>query len=269
MGNSNLEGFDSHLDDEDCVNDDGYFIVYENDKEQFDIKVEINTKKTDNPPKEFIELYSNVEAASAIIKSLNKTEESIKRKYFNKLLSLAQAGLVSSSANPELAEASLIRLKEEIVIIEGRRIKNNYMKVLGIYALVIAAISLIVYETLQILNKYDELAALMLLGTGTMLGTWVSFGARKMDLKFEELSVIEKDMMQPFIRLIYIYLSAIVMALFLMTGIVQLKVGTLDATNMISDYKVPLLVGIICGLVESRIGVKVYKHANNIIGSDE
>lgn len=244
----------------------GFFIVLENPNEPFDIQCQINPNAKGKPPKEYQVLYNKVESCGSIIKSLNKTEEGVKRKYFNKLLSLAQAGLVSEKANPELAEDALKKLKEEIVLIEGRRIKNQYMKILGLDALIGAGISLLLYAIFQCAFINNDLASFMLLGIGAMAGTWVSFGARKMNIGFEELSFIEKDMMEPVIRLVFIYLATIIMALFLMTGIVQIKIGTVDTANMLADYKVPLVVGAICGLVESRIGVRVYKQANTIIG---
>ena len=39
---------------------------------------------------------------------------------------------------------------------------------------------------------------------GAMVGAWVSYGARKFQLEFEDMSLIEKDMVEPIIRLIYI-----------------------------------------------------------------
>lgn len=246
----------------------GYFMVGENPDEPFDIKVEINPM-VGKPPREYVTLYNNIEFASSIIKSLDNTDENTKRRYFKKLLSLAQAGLVSKGANPELAEDSLEKLKEEIVISEGRRIKNKYMKSLGLEALIIAMVSLLAYAAICYWFENNEIASLMLLGVGAMMGTWVSFGARKMQIKFEELALMEKDMMEPLIRLLFIYTSTIIFAFFLITGIVQVKIGTVDTSNIISDYKVPLIIGIICGLVESRIGVRVYRQASGIIGKDE
>ena len=246
--------------------DIGYFLVIKNPNDEFDIQCQINEKATGKPPKEYIDLYNDIESASSIIKSLDKTSVEIKRKYFDKLLSLAQAGLVSSCANPELAGGALKKLKEEVIIVEGRRIKNGYMKRLGIVAIIISAISIIAFLIAHLgFDCKSEYLAFLLLGTGAMVGAWVSFGARKFKIQFEELSIIEKDQMEPIIRLLFIYLSTCIFALFMMTGILQIKIGNVDTKNFTTDYKVSLLVGSICGLVESRIGVKIYKHADNMV----
>ncbi len=243
----------------------GLFIVYKNPDEEFDICCEINENFPRKPPKKYRELYSNVELACAIIKSLDYTDKSTKEKYFKKLLSLAQAGLVSKAVNPDLAQDALDKLKKEIMIIEGGRIKNKYMINLGFAALIIALISSLIFA-FSIYFNFLELASFALISIGTMAGVWLSFGVRKLIIKFEELSVIEKDMMKPFIRLIFSLLSTLLFALFIMTGIIQVKAGSFDTSNMANDYKVPLIFGAVCGLIENRIGVRIYNQAKDAIG---
>lgn len=244
----------------------GCFLVLENPDEPFDIKFQINERASERPSREQMELYNECERACSVIKSLDRTDEAIKRKYFVKLLSLSRAGLVGRASNPELAHDSLDRLKEEIVLIEGRRIKNGYMKRLGAYVLAGLAVFAVVWLMATYCAGCNEAAAFALLGIGAMLGAWVSFGARKFEIRFEELSAVEKDMMEPLVRLVFIYASTALMTLFIISGMIEIKVGSLDTANMASDPKAPLVVGAVCGLVESRIGVRVYHHANSVVG---
>ena len=51
---------------------------------------------------------------------------------------------MANPAQTETAEFALMKLKDEIVLVEGKRIKNHYMKYLGIDALIIGAIASIV-----------------------------------------------------------------------------------------------------------------------------
>lgn len=244
----------------------GYFLVVVNPDEPYDIKFQINEKAKERPTREQMELYSKSERACSVIKSLHQTDEPIKQKYFAKLVSLSQAGLVGKVSNPVLALESLDRLKEEIVLIEGRRIKNGYMKRLGAYALAGVVIFVLFYRATTYCIGNSEASAFALLGIGTMVGTWVSFGARKFEISFEELSAVEKDMMEPLVRLVFIYASTVIVMLFILSGMMEIKIGSLDTANMASDSKVPLAVGAICGLVESRIGVKVFNQANSVVG---
>lgn len=244
----------------------GCFTVQQNPDDEFDIKVGVIPNSEVKPTKEQIKLYNEQEAACSIIKSLDNTDTAIKKKYFSKLLTLTQAGLVGISPETELALDSLERLKEEIVIVEGKTIKNRYMARLGLYA----GIGIVVFAILCAVFTYccacQTLRAISFLGIGTMIGTWVSFGARKFEMKFEELSVIEKDMMEPVIRLVFIFLSAVIFLFFMITGIIEIKVGSLDTKEILNDYRVPLIIGVVCGLVESKIGIKVHKKATTIIG---
>ena len=137
---------------------------------------------------------------------------------------------------------------------------------LGLYAGVGAILFVVLCVVFSYCFYCQTLRAISFLGIGTMMGTWVSFGARKFEMKFEELSVIEKDMMEPIIRLVFIFLSAVIFLFFMIAGIIELKVGLLSTTEVLSDYRVPLIIGMICGLVESKIGIKVHKQASNIIG---
>lgn len=244
----------------------GCFTVGQNPDDEFDIKVGVIPNSEVKPTKEQMKLYNEQEAACSIIKSLDNTDKAIKLKYFSKLLTLTQAGLVGISPETELALDSLERLKEEIVIVEGKTIKNRYMARLGLYA----GIGIVVFAILCAVFTYccacQTLRAISFLGIGTMIGTWVSFGARKFEMKFEELSVIEKDMMEPVIRLVFIFLSAVIFMFFMITGIIEIKVGSLDTKEILNDYRVPLIIGMVCGLVESKIGIKVHKQATTIIG---
>ena len=263
-----IEATETDTDSEICSEDEflGCFTVQQNPDDEFDIKVGIIPNSEIKPTKEQTKLYNEQEAACSIIKSLDNTDTAIKRKYFGKLLTLTQAGLVGKAPETELALDSLERLKDEVVIVEGKRIKNRYMARLGLYAGIGMLFFSILCAVFSCWFICQTLRAISFLGIGTMIGIWVSFGARKFEMKFEELSVIEKDMMEPIIRLVFIFLSAVIFLFFMIAGIIEIKVGLLDTKEVLSDYRVPLIIGMICGLVESKIGIRVHKQATSIIG---
>ena len=118
---------------------EGHFLVCENEEEEFDISFQVNSTMDSVIPKDQQELYVKAESACNIIKALENTDKQTKKKYFDKLLSLSQVGLVANPAQTETAEFALMKLKDEIVLVEGKRIKNHYMKYLGIDALIIGA----------------------------------------------------------------------------------------------------------------------------------
>ena len=244
----------------------GYFVVAANNDETFDIKCELHPKAAKkNIPEEQQNLYVAVESANNVIKSLRNTKDEIKQKYFNKLLSLAQAGLVGKDAQPELTLKSLAKLKGEIILIEGQRIKNDYMKDLGTKAAILFGIAAVLYCGSKCLEITQPFSMYLLIVMGSFVGTWVSFGARKFSISFELLSLVEEDMMSPWIRLLYIGVCSVILALFLNTQLVKLSIGAIS-TSSLQDYtELQLSLGILCGLIESKIGINLYKKAVTVI----
>lgn len=247
----------------------GYFKVSRNSSEEFDIICELDAKSAKEPVSESQKtLYLEVENATSVIKSLQNTSHDVKKKYFDKLFTLTQAGLMGETAQPELAMKSLVKLKNEMVMVEGQRIKNDYMKMLGVRALIISIVSIATYYALLI-SGISEFGAYFLAVAGSSVGTWLSFGARKFTISFEELSVLEEDMMSPWIRLLYIGACSAVFILLLNTQLISLGVGTVSTVGIMSQPELQIAVGVLCGLVESKIGVNIYKRAVTLIESSD
>lgn len=247
----------------------GCFVVYENKEEQFDIKCELHPEYAkETIPAEQETLYNEVESANNVIKSLHNTKDDIKTKYFRKLLSLAQAGLVGETAQSNLALKSLDKLKAEMILIEGQRIKNDYMKKLGGKAAILCILAFAVYLLCQYCEILQPFSMYSLAFIGALLGTWISFGARKFNITFEQLSLLEEDMMEPWIRLLYIGICSIVFMLFLNTQLVTISVGGISTTTIKQSQEIQLSVGVLCGLIESKIGINIYQKAVNILSND-
>lgn len=249
---------------------DGYFIVSENVEEPFDIKCELRPDMEEDVPEIQSRLYCEVESVCNAIKALENTSEDIKRKYFNKLLSLVQVGLVpEKNAQPKMALLSLDKLKSEMLLVEGKRIKNNYMKKLGGFALLLGCLVAVV---MVIIYKFFQNSLFCMIGYtwfGAMVGTWISFGARKFELKFEDLCCVEKDMLGPVIRLIYIGICALIFELFFICGVISITFGNITTESIRNSAEIQMLVGVICGLVESKIGIDIYKRANSALKIQE
>lgn len=245
---------------------EGYFVVSENQSEKFDIKCELRPDVKDEVPEEQSLLYADVEDTCNVIKALNKTTEDVKQKYFDKLLSLAQVGLVPEcGAQPRMAMISLEKLKAEMLLVEGKRIKNQYMRRLGITATILAGIIGVITSVCYAITKMNAFSMIGYTWLGAMAGAWVSYGARKFRLAFEDMALIEKDMLEPVIRLIYIGVCALIFELFLSCGIATVTVGSITTKGLTSDIQTQILIGVLCGLIESKIGIDIYKKANSAL----
>ena len=248
----------------------GCFVVYENEDEQFDIKCDLRPDIDGEVPELQSLLYSEIENTSNVLKTLEKTSDDIKRKYFKKLLNLAQVGLVpQNGAQPKMAMIALEKLKNEMLRIEGKRIKNQYMKRLGIIAIILSILIGSIMYILSYLLKNDIFSMMGYTWLGAMVGAWVSYGARKFELEFEDMSIIEKDMVEPTVRLIYIGICSLIFELFLSCGFATITVGDITTEGIKNQQEIQILIGIICGLVESKMGIDIYKKANSVVDITE
>ncbi|HHD2603648.1 hypothetical protein ACV3R5_06110 [Clostridium perfringens] len=243
----------------------GCFYVKENDKSEYDIQC---LKKDENCDGSIPEIQTKVylmsEDISKVIRLLIGTNKEKKDEYFDKLLSATRVGLVGDNAQPEMALLSLEKLKSEMLLNESGRIKNNYMTILGIASFIMIVISSIIIFILKeknifYLNKY------IFIFQGAMIGAWVSFGARKIELKFEELGIIEKDFLNPILRLILIGTCSIILYLFISCNIVSFKVGSFSSDLVNTSIEAQYLFGIICGLLEYKIAINIYDKASTIV----
>ena len=247
--------------------------IYENPDEKYDIKFELLDKNEDDEqseslPEEIKDLHKNIEKTSNVIKSLIYTTDATKEKYFNKLLKLAQVAFISEKLNAlEIASNYLEVLKQEMLLVEGKRIKNVYMIRLGISAIIYLVIPWIIYLIINYLgyspNNYFIYA---LVWDGAMVGTWISFGARKFTITIEDLSSIEEDKMNILMRLPYIGLCSLIFLLFIKSGLFNITLGDSSIKDaLLNNFEMQLLLGVIAGLLESKLGIKIYEKANNLI----
>jgi len=200
-----------------------------------------------------------------------KTMTAIQRRYAayqDKLLGIAQIGL-QTPADPNSARQWLEELRADILLREGPRVKNGYMMRLGRAAAALAAVSAVVYLVLRdnpqvshLLYAYRNLFVLL---TGTMIGTWLSFGLRRPKIVFKDLSALEGDMMEPAVRLIFTGLIAITIAFVFATGMVNVNIGGLNSANLLFNGRSALLIGMLLGVSELALPGVLTRRASQFV----
>ncbi len=246
----------------------GFFRVFRDTENPNDIHFQqIELAEGEVIPEDQLKLRDDVDNAQTTIRMLFLNEPKKFEEYFKSLLSLAQLGLVGNSANPSLATRALSSLKHEILAREGGRIKNQYMRELGkaslLFGLPVLFLAILIH---QYANEMVTLRSFLFLWVGSMAGVWLSFGSRKIELKFEELNILEKDRLSPSIRLIFAGLLTIVVGLLVSTKAVILELGGLSTESFLENIQIPLLIGIFCGLSEQALSTKVAQHASDFLG---
>ena len=246
----------------------GFFIVYRDSPNDKDIHFQQSELKDGEViPDDQLELRDKIDSALTTIRILFEDQRERFEEYFRPLLSLAQLGLVGNSANPALSQRALDSLKFEIVSREGGTIKNGYMKKLGLASLILGLPA--VFLGILIRNFAPDLNTLesfLFLWTGCMAGVWLSFGARKIQINFEELGILEQDRLNPSIRLIFAGLLTLIIGLLIATRTLVLQLGDFTTANLTSDIKAQLLIGALCGISEQALSSKVSQHAKDFLG---
>ena len=185
--------------------------------------------------------------------------------YVRKLFGIARVGLVGP--NVELANLALERLRDEFVAHEAGRIKNAYVRSLGFAAVFAAALlfgmyAMIEYSVFLTSRFWADHKVFLLAAGGSAIGTWLSFSIRRVTLPFDQLAVLEEDLLDPSVRVIFVVLLTIMVCLLFWTGAINLEIGELKTKLRNSDGNLPigaiaLLIGLFCGIAERALATAI------------
>jgi hypothetical protein len=254
---------------------EGTYYVGDNPDDPRDLLIAIRTPEGTVPEGQK-NLHRDVERTLSTLRMLLLDNDRLFREYYGRIRSLAQAGLSIPNANPEIAQQFLDDIKSDIISRFGGKVKNRYMRSLGIHALLLATGALIILGVVtHVPNLWDvaqvfrplasALPPFLLLWVGCMAGVWLSFGARKRTLELQELLVIEVDQVEPLLRLVFTGLLSMVVGLFVSTGLLTIEVGGFSTKNFDSRPDVPLLLGVFLGLSEQVLSGRLLTRATQVV----
>jgi len=227
-------------------------------------------RQGDDPiPPNQARLMSEVEATLTILRMICPEDNKFEL-YFIPLLSLSKAGAGDDPARPDLALLSLQSLKMDVLAREGGRIKNQHMKALGKWVIIIGLPMLFVAIVFHIISLKSPgvspiISQFLFLVAGCVAGVWLSFGARKTILRFEDLNIPEEDRLDPAIRIFFASLLTVILGLLFSTGAVTVMVGKITTDQINFSIRVALLLGLACGFSEQALSQKVSHHLSTFL----
>lgn len=240
----------------------GAFVVMRNPDEPHDVLFQTRTDRPVASDEQLL-LKDEVEHALMVLRTLFPTGGARFESYFAPLLSLAQVGLSADPAQPAVARRALLALKNQVLVWEGARIKNRYMKELGLRSVLLAIPPALICV---LVRKYYPpgtlFAQFAMLWAGCMAGVWLSFGARKTAWSFDDLHIPEQDRLEPFVRLFFAGLLTIIIGLSFSTGTIVVTVGAVSTSDINDNLRVALLIGMLCGFSEQILSSRVAQHAS-------
>jgi hypothetical protein len=252
----------------------GYFMVSQ-DGDNLDILYQVAKGATGSCPDDQLVLKNDLESTEAALKVLYPDPQA-RLPRFRELLSLAQVGL-QGDAEPKVAASALINLKHSILTTEGSARKNRYLKELGKLAAgfagpLLALAALLKYGFPQLPPILDPtfvtlVITFALLLAGSMIGAWLSYGLRTETLTFDDLTTPEEDRLDPGVRLVFVGVLTLVVALALYLGVVEISLGKISSHDVVHRNSLALLVGVLLGASERALTGQVIKLVSNLLPS--
>jgi len=231
--------------------------------------------------------------------AFQKQEPVLFREYFERLLSTAQAafaptGFFESPLN------DLELFKTEVVQIAGSRIKSRYTFRLCLIvlktSLAIALAGLLIQllvVTMSIAAPANTQAAASLpkmaifygllkweadfsfahtglLLAGAMWGLLFASMTRNIDPTFDTLVTPDADLMEPWVRLLFFGIPALVISLLFQTELVSISFGERVSTSQINDNAVvAFLIGLLLGIAERALPKEVELWSKRILPNSQ
>lgn len=198
----------------------------------------------------------------------------LRSEYLQKLADIARNGLQHSHV--DLAKLALEGFRSEFVIQEAGRIKNTYLRTLGAAAgtgAVFFFVILVARSYLHAESIWNYREGFLLAAAGSAIGTWISFSIRRVNLGFDDLGILEEDLLDPSLRVIFVFLLTTVVWLLFSTGAVNLEIGNLKTAELSNPHStlpigsIALLVGIFCGISERALATAISGRATAFVKS--
>lgn len=222
------------------------------------------------------ELYADVRKTLQVLHGLGGNERGRLTAYYACLRAVAETGLVGASVQPAFAHEALRRLQTEIVEQEAVLVKTGYMTWLARITAYVAAPALVVALVAPVTQRFTWLNAtnglltrghvtcLSLLVAGCAVGVWLSFGARKTTLTFDDLRVLEKDYLGPKTRIGFAELLTLTLGLLFAARVVVVDLGVINTANVFTSPLTALIVGLLCGFSEQALSSQIAKRAKGL-----
>jgi hypothetical protein len=189
--------------------------------------------------------------------------------FMRKLVGIGQVGLEGPHA--DLGKLALADLRNQYVSRVAAGIKNNYVRSLGWACFFAAALLLSIHTCIKLefgfvaTDFWQDKKNFFLLTAGSAVGTWLSFSIRRVTLAFEELAVLEEDLLDPILRVLFVMGLTSLVGLLFWTGAVNLEVGDMKTISFKISGSISLLAGAFCGIAERSLATAISGRAAALV----
>jgi hypothetical protein len=200
---------------------------------------------------------------------LQKRSRLLQTEFLEKLYDVAWIGLELEFT--ALAKWTLAEARNDFFVREAGRIKNMYMRRLGAWSGMAAALFLCAYIALY--TKYVDWPwayvhqSFLLAACGAAIGTWASFSVRQVQFSFDDLVMVEESSLDPPMRLLFVIVLTMAACLLFWNNAINLEIGDLKTQpdHFRAAGSIALLIGLFCGLSERAMATAIAGRATAFV----
>jgi len=220
-------------------------------------------------PEEQREIANGIYSAWGVLKLLKEQgvfekNDTAFDEFRMRLCQVGRVGLAMKHVEIRQATDALQQIRKEISSRVGRNIKFRYLRTLAEWAAGGILVGLLVVG-LATQADLTRVAGYGWAIVGSMVGAWISVAATRRTIVFEEMPNFLDSKIEPFVRLLFVGFLTAAFALLIDLGVITLKVAAVDFSAFREDIGVALLLGVIAGLSEKAISLRVIDEAEKVI----
>lgn len=246
----------------------GAFEIEDDTLDKFHIKLR---EREDPVPEDQRELHFQVYATVGVLKLLrdygmsgkdDKARHHLIEEFRKRIVQVATVGLTSKNVQREVAVGALDQVRKELVNRWGRRVIYKYLtRLAGCAGVGIVGGALIEAAA----QRAPALAGYGLVLIGAMVGAWLSVASSRTSVTFDALPDFLGVSAEPAIRMGFAGLLALVAALFLQIGVMNITLGSVSLATFHQARLVALLLGLVSGIGEKALSPRVIARAGDIV----
>jgi hypothetical protein len=237
-----------------------------NDPENFNLRPIVPDPLPDDQEKISHEVYRAINILKLLrARGVFRNDDAAYAEFVTRIIQVARVGCVDDQVHPALATTALEQIRTDIVRRKGATIIFGFLQILAWCALGGAAIGAAIEGLAR--TYATSLTGYGLVIIGSMVGAWVSVAASRGEISFDGLQDFVERRHEPFIRMLFVAAIASIFALFLQLKILSLSIGTADLATFASSVSLALVLGLVSGVGEKALSVRVLDRTRNILGT--
>lgn len=225
---------------------------YEKNGQLNDIYFIVN-EKVNEFPDSIIKLKDDIELSIIVLQKLYKNDTFMYDFYYDRIYVLADLAFNGQISQVLLAQNGLEKIKSEVVLNSAPNIRNDIL--LKFIKLIFIPALLAIFFYIGLINFTEGetsryIGNLLLVALGSCVGCWLSLAFRTRFFEFKEILSIISDGLGITIRVIFVIVFSISLALLMKIDVLTINLGGFSSKAIATDPFTAFAGGLIMGFGE-------------------